>query len=137
MKRFLVEISKGRFKIHGLVQEVGQDILVSIWGGTRPHIGAVAMAIPRPSLKNQKKWSATSSNFTFIGHKEDALVKKISEKLAAQLRRNVVVTAGIHWDGITSNETKAIQNLTQKLSDQILKKFVPTQRRKRRRNESF
>jgi hypothetical protein len=128
MKRFLVEISKGRFKIHGLVQEVGQDILVSIWGGTRPHIGAVAMAIPRPSLKNPKKWSATSSNFTFIGHKEDALVKKISEKLAAHLRRNVVVTAGIHWDGITSNETKAIQNLTQKLSDLILKKIAPVRR---------
>jgi len=123
MKRFLVEISKGRFKIHGLVQEVGQDILVSIWGGTRPHIGAVGMAIPRPSLKNPKKWSATSSNFTFIGHKEDTLVKTISERLAARLRRNVVVTAGFHWDGITSNEIKAIQNLTQKLSDLILKKI--------------
>ena len=135
MKRVFVEISKGRFKIHGLAQEVGQDILVSIWGGTRPHIGAVGMAIPRPSLMNKEKWSATSSNFTFIGHKEDALVKKISEKLAAQLRRNVVVTAGVHWDRITSNEIKTIQNLTQKLSDQILKKFVPAQRRKRRRNE--
>jgi hypothetical protein len=65
------------------------------------------------------------------------LVKKISEKLAAQLRRNVVVTAGVHWDRITSNEIKTIQNLTQKLSDQILKKFVPTQRRKRRQNKSF
>ncbi len=124
MKRFLVEISKGRFKIHGLVQEVGQDILVSIWGGTRPHIGAVGMAIPRPSLKNPKKWSATSSNFTFIGHKEDILVKTISERLAARLRRNVVVTAGIHWDGITSSEIKALQNLTQKLSDLILKRIL-------------
>lgn len=126
MERFLVEISKGRFKIHGLVQEVGQDILVSIWGGTRPHIGAVGMAIPRPSLKNPKKWSATSSNFTFIGHKEDILVKTISERLAARLRRNVVVTAGIHWDGITSDEIKAVENLTQKLSDLILKKIMPT-----------
>ena len=126
MERFLVEISKGRFKIHGLVQEVGQDILVSIWGGTRPHIGAVGMAIPRPSLQNPKKWSATSSNFTFIGHKEDILVKTISERLAARLRRNVVVTAGIHWDGITSDEIKAVENLTQKLSDLILKKIMPT-----------
>jgi len=124
MKRFLVEISKGRFRIHGLVQELGQDILLSIWGGTRPHIGAVGMAIPRPSLKNPKEWSATSSNFTFIGHKEDTLVKTISERLAARLRRNVVVTAGIHWDGITSDEIKAIQNLAQKLSDLISKKIV-------------
>ena len=124
MKRFLVEISKGRFRIKGFVQEVGQDFLISIWGGTRSHIGAVGIAIPRPSLKNPKKWSATSSVFTFIGHKEDALVKIISERLAARLRRNVVVTAGIHWDGITFNEIKAIQNLTQKLSDQILKKIL-------------
>ena len=123
MKRFLVEILKGRFKIHGLVQEMGQDILVSVWGGTRPHIGAVGMAIPRPSLKNPKKWSATSSVFTFIGHKEDTLVKTISERLAARLRRNVVVTAGIHWDGITFSEIQTIQHLTQKLSDQIIKKL--------------
>jgi hypothetical protein len=128
MKRFLVEISKGRFKIHGLVQEVGQDLLISIWGGTRSHIGAVGIAIPRPSLKNPKKWSATSSIFTFIGHKEDTLVKTISERLAARLRRNVVVTAGIHWNGITSNEIKAVQNLTQKLSDLILKKIAPVRR---------
>jgi hypothetical protein len=128
MKKFSIQISKGQFKIHSSVQEVGQDILVSIWGGTRPHIGAVGIAIPRPSLKNQKKWSATSSNFTFVGHKEDTLVKKISEKLAARSRRNVVVTAGLHWDGVTSNEIKTIQNLTQKLSDQILKKILSIHR---------
>jgi hypothetical protein len=88
----------------------------------------VGVAIPRPSLKNQRKWSATSSNFTFIGHKEDILVKTISERLAARLRRNVVVTAGIHWDGITFSEIKAIQNLTQKLSDLILKKILSIHR---------
>jgi hypothetical protein len=126
MKRFLVEISKGRFKIHGFVQEVGQDLLISIWGGTRPHIGAIGIAVPRPSLKNPKKWSATSSNFTFSGHKEDIVVKKFSEKLASRLRRNVVVTMGFHWDGITSQEIKTIQNLTQKLSDQILKRLQKT-----------
>jgi len=126
VKRFLVEISKGRFKIHGFVQEVGQDLLVSIWGGTRPHIGAIGIAVPRPSLKNPKRWSATSSNFTFLGHKEDIIVKKISEKLAAQLRRNVVTTMGVHWDATTSNEIKTIQNLTQRLSDQILERLQKT-----------
>jgi hypothetical protein len=125
-KKFLVEISKGRFKIHGSVQEVGQDLLVSIWGGTRPHIGAIGIAIPRPSLKNPKKWSATSSNFTFLGHKEDSMVKKTSEKLATRLRRNVVVTAGVHWDRITSNEIKTLQNLTLRLSNQILEKIQRT-----------
>lgn len=132
MKRFLVDISKGRFKIHGVVQEVGQDILVSIWGGTRPHIGAVGMAIPRPSLSNPEKWSATSSNFTFVGHKEDILTKKISEKLASRLRKNVVVTAGVHWDSITPQEIKIIENLAEKLSDRILKRPLPVGKGRRR-----
>jgi hypothetical protein len=123
MRKFSIRISKGHLRINGFVQKIGQDILISIWGGTRPHIGAIGMAIPRPSLKNSKRWSATSSIFTFIGHKEDMIVKKMSEKLAARLRRNVVVTAGLHWEGTTSREIKTIQNLTQKLSDQILKRM--------------
>ena len=123
MRKFSIGISKGHLRINGFVQKIGQDILVSIWGGTRPHIGAVGMAIPRPSLKNSKRWSATSSIFTFVGHKEDMIVKKMSEKLAAQLRRNVVVAAGLHWDETTSREIKTIQTLTQRLSDQILKRM--------------
>jgi len=126
MKKFMVSISKGRFKLHAHTQRMGQDLLVSIWGGTRPHIGAVGVAIPRPSLRDPKKWSATSSNFTFIGHKEDALVKGISEKLATELKRNVVVVAGIHWDDLTSQEIMIIEDLTQKLSDRILRHLKKT-----------
>jgi hypothetical protein len=123
MKKFSVCISKGKFRLHACTQRMGQDLLVSIWGGSRPHIGAVGMAIPRRSLKDPKKWSATSSNFTFIGHKEDALVKKISEKLATELKRNVVAVAGIHWDDLTSQEIMIIEDLTEKMVDQILKKL--------------
>ena len=123
MKRFSVESTNGRFKIRALVQELGQDILVSIWGGTRPHIGAIGMATPRPSLKDPRMWSATSSNFTYVGHKEDAVVKMVSEMLAARLKTNVVVTAGIHWDDLTSRDIQVIADLTQKLSDQILKRL--------------
>ncbi len=124
MKRFKVEISKGSFRIHGHVQQMGEDLLVTIWGGTKPHIGAIGMAIPRPSLRDPRKWSATSSNFTFLGHKEDILVKRISERLASQLKRNVVVIAGIHWDDISSKEIKAIENLTNKLSSEILRRLT-------------
>ena len=124
MKRFRVELSRGRFKLEGLVQELGEDLLVSIWGGTSPHIGAVGIGIPRPSLKNPKTWSATSSNFTFLGHKEDSLVKEFSETLASRLRKNVVVVAGIHWDRVTAGEIKIIENLSNKILEQIRKKLA-------------
>ncbi len=123
---------EGRFRIEGRIEEIGRDLLVSVRGGTRPHIGAIGMATPRPSLKDSKKWSATSSNFTFVGHKEDLLVKRISERMAAQLKRNVVVVAGIHWNGITSREIEIIEGLTEKLSARILKKLKKAGQTQRR-----
>ena len=92
--------------------------------GQNPISALLGMAIPRPSLRDPRKWSATSSNFTFLGHKEDTLVKEISERLASQLKRNVVVIAGIHWDDISSKEIKAIENLTKKLSSEILRRLI-------------
>ena len=132
MNQFGIEISKGRLKIYARVQEVGGDILVSLWGGDRPHIGAVGIAVPRPSLEDPKKWSATSSTLTFLGHKEDMLVKRISEKLASQLKRNVVVTAGIHWDTITRTEIKTAGALTDRISDQMIKRLSAPAKKKNR-----
>jgi hypothetical protein len=60
------------------------------------------------------------------------LVKRISERLAAQLRKNVVVTAGIHWDSLTVEEIKTIENLTGKLSDRILERLLPAGKGRRR-----
>ena len=86
-------------------------------------MGAVAMAVPRPSLKDPKKVSATSSNFTFVGHKEDLLAKKISEKIASHLKTNVVVTAGIHWERLPPNKIETIEKLTNMLTELILKRL--------------
>ncbi|HYB22118.1 MAG TPA: hypothetical protein VEH09_14380 [Thermodesulfobacteriota bacterium] len=124
MKSFKVEISRESFKIHGFVQKLGKDLLISIWGGPQPHIGAVGMATPRPSLKNPKKWSATSSNFTFLNHKEDLLVKKISEKIASRSQSNVVVVAGIHWDNLSLREINLIETITLRMGNLILKKLI-------------
>jgi gallate decarboxylase subunit D len=135
-REWTMEVSKGRFKIFSLIHEMGQDLLVSIWGGSRPHIGALAAAVPRPSLKDPKKWSATSSNYTFVGHKEDVLVRNVSEKLASGLKRNVVVVAGIHWDHVTAKEIQTIEDLTLKLSDRILKMLKQKPKPNRRTGES-
>ena len=105
-KSFSTSVKEGRFLLQARVILVGDDLLVSIWGGTHPHIGAVALALPRPSLKDKKKTSATSSVLTVLGHKEDQTVKAVSETLSAILKKNTVVTAGIHWDNLKAEEIK-------------------------------
>lgn len=121
-KTFSTSVKEGRFLLQARVILVGDDLLVSIWGGTHPHIGAVALALPRPSLKDKKKTSATSSVLTVLGHKEDQTVKAVSETLSAIFKKNTVVTAGIHWDDLKSDEIKEIVRLTDKLSQKIIDK---------------
>ena len=110
MRRFDLSSEGGRYQIHATTMFMGDDLLVAIWGGTRPHIGAVAVALPRPSIADPQTISATSSVFTLLGHKEDTVVKMVSEHLSARLEKNVVVIAGIHWDNLAA---EAIEEIVQ------------------------
>ncbi len=97
---FMVETSTGAYDIQAEVRWIGTDLLVAIWGGEKPHIGAVAVAQPRPSLRDPNVLSATASVICLPAHKEDELAKTVAETLAAAFNTPVVVTAGIHWNDI-------------------------------------
>jgi gallate decarboxylase subunit D len=122
MKPISISLKEGRFKLEASLRTLGPDLLVAVWGGTHPHIGAVALALPRPSLRDKRKTSATSSVLTLLGHKEDVTVKRISEDLAAALKRNVVVTAGIHWDNLKAEEIAVLVKMTERLTRKIIEK---------------
>ena len=119
MKRFDLSSERGRYQIHATATLIGDDLLVAIWGGTKPHIGAVAVALPRSSIADPHIVSSTSSVFTLLGHKEDEVVKMVSEHLSAHLGKNVVVTAGIHWDNLPEEAIEEIVHNCRKLADEI------------------
>jgi len=98
---------KGKYRVAAEARRIGADIIVSVWGGTKPHIGSVAAAAPRPGISDPKKMSATSSVINYSGHKDDIVSKLFSERIAARLGRNCVATAGIHIDNAT-DQTIAI-----------------------------
>lgn len=111
------------FVIEARALQIGADMLVCIWGGNRPHIGAVAAAQPRPSLADQNRRSATCSVLTYPGHKEDEVVKLVSERLSASLDTQVVVTAGIHWDELKQNEISIIESRIEEIICQLTEKL--------------
>jgi hypothetical protein len=108
-----------RYSLRASARWIGGDLLVAIWGGERPHIGAVALAQPRPSLKDSGVMSATASVLCVVGHKEDDLVKEASELLAAALNTRVVVAAGIHWDHLDEGGIRAVKQNSRALVDRI------------------
>jgi hypothetical protein len=124
-RRFDLSSERGRYQIHATAMLIGDDLLVAIWGGTKPHIGAVAVALPRPSLADPQITSSTSSVFTLLGHKEDKVVKMVSEHLSARLEKNVVVTAGIHWDDLPEEAIEEIVHNCRELADEIHARIIP------------
>jgi hypothetical protein len=107
------------YNLRASARWIGGDLLVAIWGGVRPHVGAVSLAQPRPSLKDSGIMSATASVICVVGHKEDDLVKEASEFLAAALKTRVVVTAGIHWDNLDEKGIRAVKQNSQVLVKRI------------------
>lgn len=121
---FTIRTDTEAYDLEAFVKQIGQDLLVAIWGGEKPHIGAVAVAQPRPSLKDESVVSATASVFCYLGHKDDIVAKQAAEKLSATLNTNVTVTVGIHWDDIDEAGIKAIIANSQELVNLIIEKIA-------------
>jgi hypothetical protein len=120
---FDVKTNEGKYDLSASVRCIGEDIVVAIWGGERPHIGAVAAAQPRPSLADPNVISASVSVICFLGHKDDNLAKKTAETLAAALNTRVVVTVGIHWDDLSQADISVINKNGEILVDSVLRKI--------------
>jgi hypothetical protein len=121
-KEFTLETDTGAYDLAASVRMIGSDLLVAIWGGEKPHIGAVAVAQPRPSLKDPAVMSSSASVICLVGHKEDELAKAAAEILAAALKTQVVVTAGIHWNNLAPEAIQRIVRNSEILVDKILER---------------
>lgn len=99
---------------------MGVDLAISISGGERPHIGAVAVAQPRPSLADPRRTSATTSVIALLGHKEDMLARSVAARVAAATNRVVAVACGIHYDDLAPSELGEIERIVGGLADRLL-----------------
>ena len=111
---------KGKYSIMAEVRFIGEDILVCVWGGTKPHIGSVAVAQDRPSLKDPQRTSATSSVINFPGHKDDIVSRMFAERISAAMNSCCIATAGIHVDNASDEELSKILRNCKILCSRIL-----------------
>ncbi len=119
----IIEISKEYKDIHVLLQAtaMGKDWNVLITGGEIPHLGAVALGIPRPSLQNPAVTSATVSVMTLTGHKEDEIARPAAHFLASRLNAPVVVSCGIHNDNIRPEDIRRVGEMVQEALNELVK----------------
>lgn len=113
----------GRVALTLDVTRMGRDLAVCLHGGDRPHIGAVAVSRPRPSLRDPKRVSATTSVIALTGHKEDGLARELAQTMAAALNTVVTLACGIHLDDITPGELDQTVRLANQLVTQALSRL--------------
>ena len=102
---------RGRVSVNVHYFNTVESTCLFVSGGDRPHIGAVALSVPRPSLDNPEELSSTTSILAVTGHKDDELAKKISSELARRLNRTVVTVCGIHLDSIKKEEMAVVYEI--------------------------
>ena len=102
---------------------VGEDILVCLQGGERPHLGCVIQTEPRESLTGDGSVSATSSVLNYLGHKDEVVCRYVAEKISRELKRRVVCTGGFHKDGITIEEIREVQRAVETVTEKIVVKL--------------
>lgn len=87
---------------------IGEDIVLMLSGGERPHIGCVVQAQPRPSLDEDGTIGVTSSVLNITGHKDEFLCRRLAERRCKESGKVVVCTGGVHVDQITKEQIKEL-----------------------------
>jgi hypothetical protein len=95
-------------RVEAVVVFCGPDVTVCIGGGKVPHIGAVALGIPRPSLADSMAPSASASVLCATGHKEDELARTAVLELATAFGCRVAATVGLHVDSATAADIRLL-----------------------------
>lgn len=85
-----------RIQLRALV--CGADLSVTICGGNRFHVGAVALGCPKPQGDGLPGSKATVSVLCALGHRDDEIARREARLLATELDCMVTVTAGVHLD---------------------------------------
>ena len=116
-------VEDGRYGVSARIIRCGQDVSVTVGGGEQPHLGAAALAGPRPSLRDPNKVSASTSVLCVPGHKEDAFVRRAAEQIASACNCVASVCAGVHVDRADPEELSRLARNLERLLQIILEQL--------------
>jgi hypothetical protein len=102
----------------------GPDLVVVVGGGERYHVGAVALGLSLPSIRDPAKHTTSGYLVPVPGHREEDLAREGSLRLSRALQRNVVVTVGIHDDQIAKARIQEYVEAFRRLVDSIERAYA-------------
>lgn len=127
--RATVTAGRGRFRLQADAVCPGADMLVAVFGGDRPHIGAVTVSVAHPRRSTPGTVRASTSSCVLPGHCDEGVARIFSERLCCRFGRTAVATAGIHLDNITAAEIDTVMQVADRLCQRLITALAPRLRR--------
>ncbi len=115
-----ISVGEGRYEVWGEMSLLGEDVVIQVGGGDAPHIGCVAVAIPRESRKEKNVTSTTSSVFNIVGHKDEVVIRNIAEKVCRSINRVVLCVGGIHVENADQEEIDLLVSNGEELAEALV-----------------
>lgn len=106
------------YNMTAIVVLMGDDLILSVGGGEKPHIGSTAVAYQAPDENNAGQRTIVVKDITILNHKEKEIVRSAAMRLAEKFNCNVQVSAGLHVDHATK---EAIEKLVENFDEMIEK----------------
>ncbi len=95
---------------------IGGDLNVCCFGGTRPHLGGSAAALPYQGSRGTR---ASVSTICVPGHQDGVLASALANRLCRRLSCTVFVQCGIHYDNLSAQALQDLEALVLQMSDRL------------------
>jgi hypothetical protein len=118
----ILERKAGRHTVFLEAKDVGNDMLVTIYGGDEHHLGGVAIAYETKSHYRDAS-TVSVSTLTFPGHKDYIVANSAAEKICSSLGKSTVVTTGIHYSHASKGEIDTIVKATEWLVNELIQQY--------------
>lgn len=105
---------KADYEITLRAEWIGNDLMLTLYGGDTPHIGTVTTF---SSGETQvQRFPSHDGRF----HKDDVLAKLLLERIQSIIPGNCVITAGVHVDHISKEQIEASFPMTEELANELV-----------------
>lgn len=111
------EAGEGRAHVVCDVRMLGDDMLVIVGGGEKHHCGTVVVSDP---VEKKRGIRASSSVMNYKGHKDELVVRMMTEGLCVGLKKKVVGVGGIHIKKATEEELLDIKKSCEEILADII-----------------
>lgn len=105
------EFGEGRHRIYAVAVSAGQDLVVFLGGGEKPHVGGVSISDP----------GGPPTTISVPGHKDFIVSHEVSERMSRETGRRCLVVVGIHVDNASKEDISALLKNASTCTDLLIR----------------